>query len=69
MNIMDALKFPPPSPASGGQTQVQTGKIVYKTNRAHGLHYTARRIFYAVESDKPDGYKERTYTRRGCRTS
>jgi hypothetical protein len=37
---------------------VQTGKIVYKTNRGHGLHFTARRILYAVESDKPDGHKD-----------
>jgi hypothetical protein len=40
---------------SGG---VQTGKIVYKTNRGHGLHFTARRILYAVESDKPNGHKD-----------
>jgi len=37
----------------GRSTWVQTGKIVYKTNRGHGLHFTARRILYAVESDKP----------------
>ncbi|MEN6319198.1 MAG: hypothetical protein ABFD82_10645, partial [Syntrophaceae bacterium] len=37
---------------------VQTGNIVYKTNRVHGLHYTARRkSSYAVESDKPNGIK------------
>jgi hypothetical protein len=42
-------------------TRVQTGNIVYKRNRVHGLHYTARRILYAVESDKPNGPKDSTY--------
>jgi hypothetical protein len=46
-------------PFSGDiSASVQTGKIVYKTNRGHGLHFTARRILYAVESDKPDGHKD-----------
>jgi hypothetical protein len=40
---------------------VQTGNIVYKANREHGLHYTARRITYAVESDKPNGTEETAY--------
>jgi hypothetical protein len=42
----------------GCVAMVQTGKIVYKTNREHGLHFTARRILYAVESDKPNGRKD-----------
>jgi hypothetical protein len=47
------------SPAGGGlRGWVQTVKIVYKTNREHGLHFTARRILYAVESDKPNGRKD-----------
>jgi hypothetical protein len=51
------------SPAGGGRgwILVQTGKIVYKTDRVHGLHYTARRITYAVESDKPNGIKAAAY--------
>ena len=40
---------------------VQTGKIVYKTDREHGLHFAARRTLYAVESDKPNGIKDTTY--------
>ncbi|MEN6320224.1 MAG: hypothetical protein ABFD82_15910, partial [Syntrophaceae bacterium] len=46
-------------PLEGVQGEgVQTGNIVYKTNRVHGLHYTARRkSSYAVESDKPNGIK------------
>jgi hypothetical protein len=40
---------------------VQTGNIVYRTNRVHGLHFTARRTSYAVESDKPNGPKNTTY--------
>jgi hypothetical protein len=47
----------------GARGGVQTGKIVYKTDRVHGLHYTARRTLYAVESDKPNGHKDRTYKR------
>ena len=37
---------------------VQTGKIVYKTKRKHGLHFTAKRTLYAVESDKPNRTEE-----------
>jgi enoyl-CoA hydratase/carnithine racemase len=51
-------------PGGGGtQRLVQTGNIVYKTNRVHGLHYTARRTLYAVESDKPYGPKGSPYQR------
>ena len=49
-----------PPPAGDTQSRVQTGKIVYKTDRGHGLHFTARRRFYAVESDKPNGHKDST---------
>ena len=52
------------SPSGGGAGGgVQTGNIVYKTNRVHGLHYTARRSLYAVESDKPYGPKGSPYQR------
>jgi hypothetical protein len=50
-----------PAPGGRGLRGVQTGKIVYKTDRVHGLHYTARRITYAVESDKPNGIKAAAY--------
>jgi hypothetical protein len=40
---------------------VHTGKIVYKTDWGHGLHYTARRTLYAVESDKPNEPEATTY--------
>jgi len=54
-----ALLCPPPAGAGGGW--VQTGKIVYKTDRGHGLHCTARRTAYAVESDKQNGPEATTY--------
>ena len=48
-------------PLEGVQGEgVQTGKVVYKTDRGHGLHYTARRKAYAVESDKPNGPEDKT---------
>ena len=36
---------------------VQTGNIVYKTDRAHGLHFMAWRAAYAMESDKHNGFE------------
>jgi hypothetical protein len=35
----DFLPLPPPK--EDKRIKVQTGKIVYKTDRGHGLHYTA----------------------------
>jgi len=43
-----------------GKLWVQTGNIVYKTDRIHGLHFTARRRTDAVEGAKPDGIKNAT---------
>jgi len=56
---LPAFYSSPSKGEAGGD--VQTGNIVYKTNRVHGLHYTARRRSYAVESDKPNGPKDSTY--------
>ena len=36
---------------------VQTGNIVYKTDRVHGLHFMAWRAAYAMESDKHNGFE------------
>jgi len=48
------------SPAGEDQGRVQTGNIVHKTDRIHGLHFTARRRTDAVEGAKPDGTKNAT---------
>ena len=42
---------------------VQTGNIVYKTDRVHSLHFMARRNAYAMESDKQNGPQVRTYSK------
>ena len=47
-----------PPLVGGVRGGVQTGNIVYKIVRVHGLHFMARRTSYAMESDKPNGTKE-----------
>ena len=51
-----------------GSKWVQTGNIVYKTDRVHGLHFMARRNSYAMESDKPNGPKKPARNRPRQRT-
>ncbi len=46
-----------------GVSLVQTGNIVYKTDRVHSLHFMARRNAYAMESDKQNGPQVRTYSK------
>jgi len=60
--IVEIITLPQSLPSREGRKMgVQTGNIVYKINWVHGLHYTARRTLYAVESDKPNGPEATTY--------
>ena len=49
---------PNPLPKGEGVTSVQTGKIVYRINRAHGLHCIGQQEGTdAVEGNQCDGPK------------
>jgi hypothetical protein len=54
------MKFP--RPAGEGQGEVQTGKIVYRINRAHGLHCVGKEeIADAVEGNQCHGTTNSIY--------
>ena len=53
-----ATPSPQPSPKGRGSLSVQTGKIVYRINRAHGLHCIGQEEGAdAVEGNQCDGPK------------